>query len=174
MPAGRVVIFDHDHYYMGSVLAEQLAGQDRQVTLVTPAPLVSFWSGYTLEQRRIQQRLLQMGVVLHTQQTLTQIQAGAVTLFNAASGKSWDLPCDGVLLLTDRLPEDRLYRELKDSAAGAGIETLQVIGDADAPSIIAQAVFSGNLVARDFDEKPSLDRTPFRIERVGQAFDGLV
>jgi hypothetical protein len=39
-----------------------------------------------------------------------------------------------------------------------------VIGDAEAPNIIAQAVFSGHLAAREFHESPAKG-TPFKIER---------
>ena len=39
--AARVVIFDDDHYYMGGVLAELLASEGHEVTLVTPAARVS-------------------------------------------------------------------------------------------------------------------------------------
>jgi len=41
---------------------------------------------------------------------------------------------------------------------------LRLIGDALAPSIIAQAVFAGHLAAREFDELLT-DGTPFRVER---------
>ena len=53
----NVVIYDDDHYYMGGVLAELLADNGCQVSLVTPAPLVSYWSQFTLEQERIQQQV---------------------------------------------------------------------------------------------------------------------
>ena len=44
-PAGeRVVLYDDDHYYLGGVLAELLAAEGKQVTLVTPAALVSEWT----------------------------------------------------------------------------------------------------------------------------------
>ncbi len=43
IPEGHVLIYDDDHYYMGSVLAELLLGHDCQVTFVTPAPLVAYW-----------------------------------------------------------------------------------------------------------------------------------
>ena len=42
---------------------------------------------------------------------------------------------------------------------------LDVIGDAEAPNIIAQAVFSGHLAAREFEENIVGD-TPFKIERI--------
>ena len=59
-PRGRrVVLFDDDHYYMGGVLAELLAKEDHEVTLVTHAPDVSNWTNNTLEQARIQTRVLE-------------------------------------------------------------------------------------------------------------------
>jgi hypothetical protein len=48
---------------------------------------------------------------------------------------------------------------------GAQLETLRVIGDAEAPSLIAQAVYSGHLAAQEFDEDIGT-RTPFKVERV--------
>ncbi|MGB8982085.1 MAG: NAD(P)-binding protein, partial [Anaerolineales bacterium] len=59
---GDWVIYDDDHFYMGGVLAELLAEQGCNVTLVTPAPLISYWSQYTLEQERIQHKLMKLGV----------------------------------------------------------------------------------------------------------------
>jgi hypothetical protein len=42
---------------------------------------------------------------------------------------------------------------------------LRVIGDAEAPNIIAQAVFSGHLAAREFEEDKG-EGTPFKVERI--------
>ena len=61
---GRVLIYDDDHYYLGGCLAEHLRNAGHAVTLVTPAPVVSSWTGYTHEQHRIQARLLELGVEL--------------------------------------------------------------------------------------------------------------
>ncbi len=67
--------------------------------------------------------------------------------------------------MTDRLSNDSLYYELKPAQAAGKLRSLRVIGDAEAPNIIAQAVFSGHLAAREFDEEP-VKGTPFKIERV--------
>ena len=67
----NVVIYDDDHYYMGGVLAELLAEQGCHVTLVTPAPLISYWSQFTLEQERIQHKLMKLGVKLYPQTVLS-------------------------------------------------------------------------------------------------------
>jgi dimethylamine/trimethylamine dehydrogenase len=164
-PAGRVVVFDDDHYYMGGALAELLANQGCEVTLLTPAPTISYWTQYTMEQHRIQARLMHKGVCLYTQHFLSAIRADSVTLSNTVSGAAIDLPCDAVLLVTDRLPNDGLYQALKPALAEKKLSSLRVIGDAQAPDIIAQATFSGHLAAREFDETPPKG-TPFRVEYI--------
>jgi dimethylamine/trimethylamine dehydrogenase len=68
--------------------------------------------------------------------------------------------------VTDRIPNDSLYQELKPALAEGKLKSLKVIGDAEAPNIIAQAVFSGHLAARDFDENINPDETPFKVERI--------
>jgi dimethylamine/trimethylamine dehydrogenase len=166
LPTGRVVIYDDDHYYMGGVLAELLVRQGCEVTLVTTAPLVSDWTQYTLEQERTQKHLMDLGVSLHMQHTLEAIRPDAATLAHVVSGEEFDIPCDAVVLVTDRLPDDALYQALRPALAEGELSSLRVIGDAEAPNIIAQAVFSGHLAAREFDEPPP-EGTPFRVERVG-------
>jgi dimethylamine/trimethylamine dehydrogenase len=161
---GNWVIYDDDHYYMGGVLAELLAEQGASVVLVTPAPLVSYWSQFTLEQERIQHRLMQLGVRLYPQHILSNIEPDCVTLINTISAERSELPRTGVVLVTDRVSNDALYYELQPALARGSLEFLRVIGDAEAPNIIAQAVFSGHLAAREFEEEP-VAGTPFKVER---------
>ncbi|MFN2135732.1 MAG: FAD-dependent oxidoreductase [Candidatus Promineifilaceae bacterium] len=165
LPAGRVVLYDNDHFYLGGVLAEHLVQAGLKVTLVTPAPLVSIWTQNTLEQSKIQKRLMALGVELLTQQTLQEINERSVTLAHAVGGAYSEWACDSVLLLTDRLPNDALYQALRPHMADGALQTVRVIGDAEAPNIIARAVFAGHLAARDFEE-PAVTSTPFKIERV--------
>jgi len=164
LPAGRVILYDDDHFYLGGVLAELLAQNGCQVTLVTPAPLVSYWTQFTLEQSKIQARLMKLGVELLPQTFLSDIQPASVTLTHALSGESTLLPREAVVLLTDRLSNDSLYYELQPAWREGKLKSLRLIGDAEAPNIIAQAVFSGHLAARQFDEQPD-GEIPFQIER---------
>ncbi len=83
----NVLIYDDDHYYMGGVLAELLAANGFNVSLVTPAPLVSYWSQFTLEQERIQRKLVKLGVKLYPQTVLSEIENDCVRLTNTISGK---------------------------------------------------------------------------------------
>jgi dimethylamine/trimethylamine dehydrogenase len=165
LPTGRVVLYDDEHYYMGSVLAQLLAAAGCEVTLLTPAPLVSYWSQYTLEQSRVQQKLMRIGVQLHVQHVLESIASGEAQAASTVTGQSLELPCNAVVLVTDRISNDALFYELKPALEAGRLESLRLIGDAEAPHIIAQAVFSGHLAAREFDDAP-VDGTPFRVERV--------
>ena len=75
------------------------------------------------------------------------------------------MECEAVVLVTDRLPNDALFYELAPALEDGRLRSLTRIGDAEAPNIIAQAVFSGHLAARNFDESIDPDNTPFKIER---------
>ena len=161
----NVVIYDDDHYYMGGVLAELLAEQGCKVSLVTPAPLVSYWSQFTLEQERIQHKLMKLGVKLYPQNVVSEIGQDSVRLSNTISGNEIELPRDGVVLVSDRIPNDSLYQSLTPALDDGKLKSLRIIGDAEAPNIIAQAVFAGHLAAREFDEE-KVDGTPFKVERV--------
>ncbi len=162
----KILIYDDDHYYMGSVLAELLAQNGCEVTLLTPAPMISYWTQFTLEQEKIQKRLLQLGMTLLTHYELASLSPETTTIVNTISSAESTLPCDAIVMVTDRIPSDSLYHELKPALEEGKLESLRVIGDAEAPNIIAQAVFSGHLAAREFDENINRDETPFRVERV--------
>lgn len=163
---GSVVIFDDDHYYMGGVLAEKLCSGGGDVTLVTPAPDVSSWTHNTMEQERIQARLLTLGVCIVTAKNLSAIEANRVELECVYTGDRSTLEAASVVMVTARLPADALYDELiadPEALARAGISSVDCIGDCFAPSTIAAAVYAGHRYAREFDE-PAMEGVPFRRE----------
>ncbi len=165
LPTGRVLIYDDDHYYMGSVLAERLIRAGCEVSLVTPAPLVAYWSEYTLEQEHVEARLRSMGVKLIPRHVLARIDVGGVTLNHTIADEKMEMAADAVVLVTDRLPNDEVYQALRPALAEGKLDSLKVIGDADAPHIITQAVFAGHRTAREFEAGPAGD-VSFMIERV--------
>lgn len=166
IPSGRVVLYDDDHYYMGGVLAELLARHGCAVTLCTPAPMVSYWTQFTLEQEKIQRRLLELGVAIHTRSALSAIHPGAARISDTLTGRVTEIAADAAVLVVDRAPRDQLAHELAPARDAGRLRTLRLIGDAEAPNIIAQAVFGGHLAAREFDEPAAGDDAPFLVERV--------
>ena len=167
-PSGhRVVLYDDDHFYMGAVLAELLAKEDFEVTLVTPAADVSNWTANTLEQGFVQKRVLELGVAIRTHHSVTAMQAGAATLSCVFTGRTRELPADSLVLVTARLPNEQLYLDLKAREADwadAGIQSVKVIGDACAPGPIAYAVYAGHRYARELDAPDIGDAVPFKRE----------
>lgn len=165
--SGHVVIFDDDHYYMGGVMAELLIKQGCQVTLITPSAYVSDWTRNTLEQATIHRRLVDMGVEIILNRSISQIQNGGVVSECVYSGKQSALPADKVLLVTSRLQNDALWQSLKampDQWNDHGIQTIKVFGDAEAPGPIAWATYAGHRFARELDEPDIGDALPFRRE----------
>ena len=173
-PSGnRVVVFDDDHYYMGGVLAELLAGEGYEVQLVTPAAQVSSWTNNTLEIVRIQQRVLGAGVNVRTARVLTSVATDAVSVACAYTGREETLPADAVVMVTARLPREELLHDLNARSAEwerSGLLSVRAIGDAFAPATIAAAVYEGHKYAEELDGPPRTgDVVPFRREVTGLA-----
>jgi dimethylamine/trimethylamine dehydrogenase len=158
-PNGPVTIFDDDHYYMGGLMAEVLRKDGHKVTLVTPAAYVSEWTHHTLEQHKIQSRLMELGVNLMLSHNLSHIGGREVVLTCGYSGAETKVETDTTLLATMRTPEDTLFHSLR----GADIRSLTRIGDCLAPGTIAAAVYGGHRFARELGE-PDLGNVPFRRE----------
>jgi len=170
--AGPVVIFDDDHYYMGGVMAELLRSNGLEVTLVTPAPDVSHWTHNTLEQGRIQRRLIEMDVAIVPLHSVARLDDETVTITCKYTGRERALPCSAFVPVTMRLPLDELFHGTQAlcETGAAGPKSLIRIGDCHGPGTIAAAVYSGHRYARELGEPPA-EGTPFRRERAELAPD---
>jgi dimethylamine/trimethylamine dehydrogenase len=165
LPAGPVVVFDDDHYYMGGLIAEKLRGAGRDVTLVTTAAEVSHFTHNTLEQERIQTRLLEMEVTILPLHSIAAIGPQAVTATCNFTGRPREIACATFVPVTMRRPDDRLFHDLC-RLIGEGAEapaSVTRIGDCLAPGTIAAAVYSGHRFARELGA-PRSDDVPFRRE----------
>jgi dimethylamine/trimethylamine dehydrogenase len=158
--AKHVTIFDDDHYYMGGVLAELLRKEGHDVTLLTPAALVSNYTKWTLEQERIQARMIELGVAIMANLSVTAIEPDELTLACVFTGRQSRAATGATLLVTARDPVDGLYLEL--AAKGANVSRA---GDCLGPSTIAAAVHAGRRFAEEFGETPlDFATPPFRRE----------
>jgi dimethylamine/trimethylamine dehydrogenase len=149
---GPVVIWDDDHYYMGGVLAELCAAQGLDVTIVTPAPMVSAWTVNTLEALPIAKRIAKLGINVMTYTSVSGFGGGKAQVVSGLTGAESEVPAAALVTITARLPVDSLFEQLRDS----GHESITRIGDCWAPSTIQQAVYSGHKWARELDEAPEL------------------
>jgi dimethylamine/trimethylamine dehydrogenase len=98
------------------------------------------------------------------------VEGGAARVADVYTGRERELPLDGLVLVTARLPNDALALELGATA----------IGDAYAPGTIATAVWDGRRYAEELDGDPPGDAVPFHREVVqlapieAEALDGTV
>jgi dimethylamine/trimethylamine dehydrogenase len=166
---GPVVVFDDDNFYLGGLIAEKLRGDGRDVTLVTTESVVSAWTVHTMEQPRIQSRVMELGVELVTSHNLSRIAAGEVELACLYTERRRTIPVAAVVMVTSRRPNNSLYLELisdADRLKTAGVSSVRAIGDCDVPSTIAAAVYDGHRSARELDEVPADPDLPFRREHI--------
>jgi dimethylamine/trimethylamine dehydrogenase len=165
----RVLVLENEAYYMGASIAQKLAGEGKDVTLVTQAADVADYMHYTLEAPMLHRDLHRLGVDIRTYTMVDSIEPGACTLYNVWDDRHKDkVEVDTVVLCTQRLSNDELYRELKADPAAMereGIEALYVIGDASAPRMIVDSVFDGHRLAREIDSDNPAMPLPFIRER---------
>jgi dimethylamine/trimethylamine dehydrogenase len=154
LPAGsRVVVYDAEGYFVGPGIAELLANEGFAVDLVTSLEVVSPISDLTLEGPMLRQHLHEAGVTMHRGVTILAVEPGR------ASGEDqfeepWSIETDGIVLVTQQVSDDALYRELVGDRAAleaAGIEAVYRIGDCVAPRMISEAIFDGHRMAREID-----------------------
>ncbi|MCY4050318.1 MAG: FAD-dependent oxidoreductase [Gammaproteobacteria bacterium] len=169
IPSGKVVVYDDDHYYMGGVLSELLCSYAGHVTLVTPSANVSDWTVNTLEQYTIHSRLASLGVKIVLNRAVSEIFSDGIDTVCRYTGDKEHDQCDAVVLVTAQRSEDKLWQELRSREsewADAGIQSIQVIGDANAPAPIAWATFAGHRYARELDMDKSITDMPFRRDQL--------
>lgn len=173
-PSGKVVIYDDDHYYMGGVLAELLTSEGCDVTIVTPSAYLSDWTVNTLEQHAIHKKLAEMGVNIVLNRGVTKIAASHVVSDCVYTGMTQEFDCEAVVVVASKLENNGVYNALKQREADwadAGIKSVQLIGDANAPGPIAWATYAGHRYARELDGEDIGDDLPFRREITQLAVD---
>jgi dimethylamine/trimethylamine dehydrogenase len=138
----------------------QRPGQEK--LYVPPAPDASNWMRNTMEQFRVQARLLELGVTIVPHHGLAAIAHGSMAISCVFTGRTRDIAMDTAVLVTARLPETELADALRAKDAA-----FTVIGDALAPGTIAAAVFAGRRYAEELDAPRDPDAPLFRLEVTG-------
>jgi dimethylamine/trimethylamine dehydrogenase len=167
---GRAIVYDDDHYYMGGVVAEALVRAGSRVTFVTPAARVSEWTVNTLEQVRIQRRMLEAGIEIVPSRSLEGAADGVVRTACVYTSEPAEHAAETLVLVTARLPDDGLAAGLHERAGdweGAGLASVRAVGDALCPGTIAAAVWDGRRYAEQLGEPLDADGVPFLREITG-------
>ena len=144
----KFIIYDDDHNYMASVIAEKLLNNGHDVTYVTPLPTVSTWTQYTLEQAAIIERLKSLGIKFALNYKINQ----NFEFVNTINNKKLKLNSKNIIVVGGRIPNDQLYHDCKliDS-----LQNVFLTGDCLVPGTIQAAVLSGHQIARKILQKGS-------------------
>ena len=116
----QVVVYDCETYFTGVGIAEKLVREGHDVTYVTPFDAIAPYTVYTLEFPRLNRTLRRLGVKIVTGHVMTNVALGNTTIAEAWLEEESELECDTVVLVTQRVSDDALYRELSAGPGGAG------------------------------------------------------
>jgi dimethylamine/trimethylamine dehydrogenase len=184
VPGERVVVYDTEGYFAGVGLVERLLGEGKRVTYVTPFAQASPYTFQTGEAYRLNRRFRQEGVRIVLGHLVTNAAPGRLTLIHGfAPDEQIELEADSLVITTQRLSDDALYRQLKSDRAALeveGIEGLYRIGDCVMPRMaLADAIFDAHRLAREIDsDDPAAAKPYIRENRVigatDQEYDGVL
>ncbi len=146
VPEGPVAVFDYDNYYLGSAIAEHLAGQGRAVTYITTAGAAAAWGFMTNEQPLVHQSFAKKGIALRTLEVVTGFDGETLHLSQIFSGEGREIAARSLVIVGFRQGGSALYDSL---SPGAKPGTLHLTGDANAPGAIVHAVYQGHKTARE-------------------------
>jgi dimethylamine/trimethylamine dehydrogenase len=155
LPDGPVVIYDDDHYYLGSAIALRLCSAGVRVAMVTPEVALAGWSQHTEEHSLIMETLIEAGVQIITAKGLVGWQSGTVQLECIYSGRESIIETDYLVPVSARVANDELWHGLdaqREKFTDRGGLSLQRAGDCRAPGIIAAAVYAGHKTARELGQ----------------------
>ncbi|MBU6269328.1 MAG: FAD-dependent oxidoreductase [Sphingomonadales bacterium] len=143
-PGGRVLLADGEGLHASTGLAELLAAGGAEVVYATARfTPVSGRLVDAFEARQVVQRLKQAGVRFAPTTWVRGIEPGAAVLYDVHTGEERREGFDAVVLVTGRVPQDGLARELAGRVA-----QVFTIGDALSARTLAAATFEGHKFAR--------------------------
>jgi dimethylamine/trimethylamine dehydrogenase len=168
-PAGaRVVVYDAEGYFTAAASADLLSAEGYTVEFVTCFEQVAPWCDQTFEGEGLRHRLHERGVTFHRRVVATSI--GEDVLRGVGEFEEpFELAFDAVVVATQRVPRDELFRQVQRLAAALPAdEALAVysIGDATSPRVVADVVFDAHRLAREIDEPDAQWPKDYRHETV--------
>ena len=146
VPEGPVAVFDYDSYYLGSAVAEQLAGLGLAVTYITTAGAAAAWGFMTNEQPLVHQSFAAKGIALRTLEVVTGFDGDELQLAQTFSGEQRQIAVRSLVIVGYRAGGSALHEAL---VADALPGRLHLTGDANAPGAIVHAVYQGHKTARE-------------------------
>lgn len=140
----RVMVFDDTGARQPVVVAEYLADRRHDVTIVTRLPQVSPDMEASRDLQSTYRRVRNKGITFRTDAEIASIVEDSVVLRDVWTGETTTHESvDAVVLSTGNAADDALFHELK------GKTSVRAIGDCVSPRRIFNAIWEGELAARE-------------------------
>ncbi|HET6875865.1 MAG TPA: FAD-dependent oxidoreductase, partial [Acidimicrobiales bacterium] len=150
LPAGPVAVVDTVGDQVGVNLAEWLASSHgRSVTFICPDPVAGTQLARAGDLADANGRLQRAGVQRELRRLVRAITAEGVSVEDCWTGAAAVVAANSVVDCGHRLPEDRLYSELRDPS-------IIRIGDCVAPRSLLEAVLEGRRAALRLIGSPAM------------------
>ena len=187
----RVVVLDADGYFTGIGLAELLVDQGKQVALVSQYEHIAPMTEFTLERPNVERLLREKEIALWPGHWVERVEPGNEIKLQLRdiwrdgykrgpgpiTGEAprrkgpavSEVTCDTVVLATARIANRELYAALKEHKPEWAAQELQAVyrvGDCHAPRMIAESIFDGHRLAREFESANPAKSLPFIRERM--------
>ncbi len=139
------VIVDADGHVTPLGLAEMLAGQGSEVTVVSCYPTVGSKMIEEMNFSHVYPRLLELGVKLRVNSWAAEVREGEIDVFNLYAPTNIEtLSAATVVMVTARGAADNLYLALRDR-----LPEVCRVGDCVAPGDIGTAILSAHRLGRE-------------------------
>ncbi|MFQ5381212.1 MAG: FAD-dependent oxidoreductase [Dehalococcoidia bacterium] len=145
VPGNSVVILDDEQHVQGCNVAEILASQGKDVTLVTREYQAAAHAEPITRMATLR-RIDEAGVKVRTTTWARSIEPGSVNIYHFYSSEEDTLPADSVVLACNILPANQIAAELQ-----ARHDNVTLIGDSNGPRRLEMSVFEGHYAARMID-----------------------
>lgn len=138
LPEGAVLVHDPVGGPLGVSVAEKLAGEGREVRIVTGDPVAGTLLSITGDLADCNTRLQRLGVPRELKSLLRRASGGTALLEDVWTGEQREVPADIVVDCGHRLPLEDLY-----------VTGTPRAGDCVAPRTILEAILEGRRRAQD-------------------------
>ena len=184
---GRVLVLDGDGYFTGVSMAELVADQGKKVVIITSLGSVGPYTDFTLEAPNLHRMMYEKGIHEHTAHWVESVEPGVATVYylyrdgykreagpvkgklpRRAGTDVLKLEYDSIIVASGRVPNAELYGELKKRKPEWEENEIQAIyqaGDCYAPRLMADAIFDGHRIAREFESPNPQLAQPWIRER---------